>query len=43
VEAEKIETLAGGGTYTPDHFVVNLANVSYRRVSLCLDPALSSH
>jgi ubiquitin carboxyl-terminal hydrolase 14 len=43
VEAEKIETLAGGGTYTPDHFVVNLANVSYRRDSLCLDPALSSH
>jgi len=44
VEADKIETLSGGGKYI-DYLLLhsNVANVFYRRVSLCPNPALSGH
>lgn len=43
VEAEKIETLSGGGKYTRNWLLLNFSNVFYRRVPLCPDPALSGH
>lgn len=44
VEAEKIETLSGGGKYLWPVVVLNSTNrVIYRRISLGLDPTLPRH